>query len=198
MTTLYNNDQNTLRFCFLGKLGLSLFKPRWDYQILNMKGKTKTILVVLVKWRHSANGLFSHSFHLESSSVSFLIEISRARNSTLRFWLFKAILIKEALELVCGVPIADGSQSVFEQKETKLRIRGISYCEISLGGFALLTTGNSANISLSFLICPASVCWLMRDIRNRKVPSNSLNLLSDITSIHSYSTRSSSIKYLLY
>ena len=49
-------------------------------------------------------------------------------------------------------------QSVFEQKETKLRIRGISYCEISLGGFALLTTGNSANISLSFLICPASVC----------------------------------------
>ena len=39
---------------------------------------------------------------------------------------------------------------------------------------------------------------LMRDIRNRKVPSNSLNLLSDITSIHSYSTRSSSIKYLLY
>ena len=84
-------------------------------------------------------------------------------------------------------------QSVFEQKETKLRIRGISYCEISLGGFALLTTGNSANISLSFLICPASVCWLMRDIRNRKVPSNSLNLLSEITSIHSYSTRSSSI-----
>ena len=56
-----------------------------------------------------------------------LTEISWARNSTLRFWLFRAILIKEALELVCGVPIADGSQSVFEQKETKLRIRGISY-----------------------------------------------------------------------
>ena len=47
--TTYNHDQNTLRFCFLGKLGLSLFKPRWDYQILNMKGKTKRNLVVLVK-----------------------------------------------------------------------------------------------------------------------------------------------------
>ena len=33
--------------------------------------------------------------------------------------------------------------------------------------------------------------WLMHDIRNRKVPSNILNLLSDTTSIHSYNTRSS-------
>ena len=41
---------------------------------------------------------------------------------------------------------------MFEQKETKLPIRGISYCEISMGGFALLTTGNSANIVVIFLI----------------------------------------------
>ena len=37
-----------------------------------------------------------------------------------------------------------------------------------------------------------SVCCLMNDIRNRKVPSNILNLFSDTTSIHSYNTRSSS------
>ena len=39
-------------FAFLCKLGLLLFKPHWDYQI-----KTKRILVVVVKWRHRANGL---------------------------------------------------------------------------------------------------------------------------------------------
>ena len=64
-----------------------------------------------------------------------------------------------------------------------------------------LTTGNSANIPLSFqqtwgrgggrLICPASVCFLMYNIRNRKVPSNILNLFSDTTSTHSYNYRSS-------
>ena len=54
---------------------------------------------------------------------------------------------------------------LFEQEETKLR--GISYCKISLGGFTLLTTGNSANIYRNLsnkpggrgkrLICPAIV-----------------------------------------
>ena len=39
-------------FAFLCKLGLLLFQPHWDYQI-----KTKRILVVVVKWRHRANGL---------------------------------------------------------------------------------------------------------------------------------------------
>ena len=43
-------------FAFLCKLGRSLFKPHWDYKI-NMKGKTKRIMVVVVKWRHRANGL---------------------------------------------------------------------------------------------------------------------------------------------
>ena len=164
-----------------------------------MKEKTKRILVVLVKWRHSANGLFSHSFHLESSSVSFLIEISRARNSTLRFWLFKAILIKEALELVCGVPIADGSPFVWTKRKETLwnfllkNFFGRVYSP-------RLTTGNSAKIYRYLsnkpggggegggvrLICPAGVCCLMHDIRNRKVPSIILNLFSDTTSIHSY------------
>ena len=58
-------------------------------------------------------------------------------------------------------------QSVFEQKETKLRIRGISYCEISLGGFvsSRLETrliyrylSNKPGGSGGRLICPASVC----------------------------------------
>ena len=44
-------------FAFFGKLGPLLFKPHWDYK-LNMKGKTKTILVVVVKWRHRE--LFAH------------------------------------------------------------------------------------------------------------------------------------------
>ena len=37
-----------------------------------------------------------------------------------------------------------------------------------------------------------SVCCLMHDVRNRKVPNNILNLFSDTASIHSYNTRSSS------
>ena len=41
------------------------------------------------------------------------------------------------------------------------------------------------------LICPASVCCLMHDIRNRKVPSNIFNLFSDTTCVHSYNSRSS-------
>ena len=37
-----------------------------------------------------------------------------------------------------------------------------------------------------------SVCCLMHDVRNRKVPNNILNLFSATASIHSYNTRSSS------
>ena len=37
-----------------------------------------------------------------------------------------------------------------------------------------------------------SVCCLIHDVRNRKVPNNILNLFSDTASIHSYNTRSSS------
>ena len=37
-----------------------------------------------------------------------------------------------------------------------------------------------------------SVCCLMHDVRNQKVPNNILNLFSDTASIHSYNTWSSS------
>ena len=37
-----------------------------------------------------------------------------------------------------------------------------------------------------------SVCCLMHDVQNQKVPNNILNLFSDTASIHSYNTRSSS------
>ena len=42
-------------FAFLCKLELLLFKAHWNYQILNLKEKTKRILVVVVKWLHRAN-----------------------------------------------------------------------------------------------------------------------------------------------
>jgi len=45
-------------FAFLSKLGLLFIKAHLDYQIynVNMKGKTKRILAVVVKWNHCANG----------------------------------------------------------------------------------------------------------------------------------------------
>ena len=54
-------------FAFLCKLGFLLFKPHWDYQILNMKRKTKRILVVVVKWCHRANGLLRKMSEVSSS-----------------------------------------------------------------------------------------------------------------------------------
>ena len=89
---------------------------------------------------------------------------------------------------------------LFEQKETKLC--GISYGESSLGEFTLLDSRLETRLIYRYLsdkprggegrlICPASVCCLMHDIRNRKVPSNILNLFSDTTNIHSYNSRSS-------
>ena len=89
---------------------------------------------------------------------------------------------------------------LFEQKETKLC--GISYGESSLGEFTLLDSRLETRLIYRYLfnkpgrggwgrlICPASVCCSMHDVRNRKVPSNILNLFSDTTSIHSYSSRS--------
>ena len=71
-----------------------------------------------------------------------------------------------------------------------------------LGGFTLLDSRLETRLIYRYLsdkprggegrlICPASVCCLMHDIRNRKVPSNILNLFSDTTNIHSYNSRSS-------
>ena len=45
-------------FAFLCKLGLLLFKTSQGLPNLNMKRKPKRILVVVVKWRHRAIGLF--------------------------------------------------------------------------------------------------------------------------------------------
>ena len=83
---------------------------------------------------------------------------------------------------------------LFEQKETKLC--RISYLKkLSLGGFTPLDSLLENRLIYRYLsnkpregeggrlICPASVCYLMHDIRNRKVPSIILNLVSDITSI---------------
>ena len=58
MASFYYYDQILQGFAFLCKLALVLFKAHWNYQILNLKGKTKRILVVAVKWRHRANDLF--------------------------------------------------------------------------------------------------------------------------------------------
>ena len=45
-----------------------------------------------------------------------------------------------------------------------------------------------ADILLLNFLYFKSVCCLIHDIRNRKVPSNILNLFSDTISIHSYNT----------
>ena len=74
--------------------------------------------------------------------------------------------------------------------------------KISLGGFTLLDSRLETRLIYRYLSnkpgggggclnCPASVSCLMHDIRNRKVPSNILNLFSDTTSVHSYNSRSS-------
>ena len=55
MASFYYYDQNPSGFCFLVQVRTSsLGLPN-----LNMKGKTKTNLVVVVKWRHLSNGLLS-------------------------------------------------------------------------------------------------------------------------------------------
>ena len=58
--------------------GKLLLKPCRDYSILNMKGNTKWILVVLVViWRHRANGLFwAFLLPQRSRSASRLVSIS--------------------------------------------------------------------------------------------------------------------------
>ena len=77
----------------------------WSEIILVISNRTRTAR----SFDFEITRMISDQIALHSVQLPLLIEISRARNSTLRFWLFKAILIKEALELVCGVPIADGS-----------------------------------------------------------------------------------------
>ena len=49
MASFHYYDQILQGFAFLCKLELLLLKVHWNYQILNLKGKTKRILVVAVK-----------------------------------------------------------------------------------------------------------------------------------------------------
>ena len=61
-------------FTFLCKLGLLSFKPHWGFQIYiwKEKRKTKRILVVVIKWRHRANGLLEQRTEKHSSAWSWL------------------------------------------------------------------------------------------------------------------------------
>ena len=59
MTSFYYYDQNPLGFFFLVRIRAFVIQTSLALQNLNIKGKTKKIMVVVVKWRHRANGLQS-------------------------------------------------------------------------------------------------------------------------------------------
>ena len=58
MTSFYYYDQNPSGVCFLVQIKAFVIQTSLGLPNLNIKGKTKRILVVVVKWRHRANGLF--------------------------------------------------------------------------------------------------------------------------------------------
>ena len=58
MTSFYYYDQNPSGFCFLVQIRAFVIQTSLGLQNLNMKGKTERIMVVVVKWRRRANGLF--------------------------------------------------------------------------------------------------------------------------------------------
>ena len=82
------------------------------------------------------------------------------------------------------------AKSIVVQKRELRFIFSVERCEHAVPLFI-----DAGILPLNFLYFK-SVCCLMYDIRNQKVPSNILNLFSDITSIHSYNTRSSSANKL--
>ena len=89
-----------------------------------------------------------------------------------------------------GSPLSGGQSFQLSQKEYRIKISRMSPNE----KFIFLINPPSGNVKIQKLTAKhiyKSVCCLMHDIRNRKVPSNILNLFSDTTSIHSYNTRSS-------
>ena len=51
MTSFYYYDQNPSAFCYLVLIRAFVIQPSMELQNLNMKGKTKMILVIVVKWR---------------------------------------------------------------------------------------------------------------------------------------------------
>ena len=77
-------------FSFLCKLGLLLFLTSQEFPSLYMKGKTKWILLEVVKWRYRANGLF-HSRQYSSSPD--LLQTSALQSlSTRQFPYYSAIV----------------------------------------------------------------------------------------------------------
>ena len=64
MTSFYYYDQNPSGVCFL----VQIIQTSLGLPNLSVKGKTKRILVVVVKWRHRANGQFQ-SQNLTNSCV---------------------------------------------------------------------------------------------------------------------------------
>ena len=57
MTSFYYYDQNSSGFCFPVQIAAFVVYTSMGSPNLNMKGKTKRILVVEVKWRNRASGL---------------------------------------------------------------------------------------------------------------------------------------------
>ena len=57
MTSFHYYDQNLSGLCFLVQIKAFVIQTSLGLPNLNIKGKTTRILVVVIKWRHCANGL---------------------------------------------------------------------------------------------------------------------------------------------
>ena len=68
MTSFYYYDQNPSGVCFLVQIKAFVIQTLLGLPNLSVKGKTKRILVVVVKWRHRANCRFQ-SQNLTNSCV---------------------------------------------------------------------------------------------------------------------------------
>ena len=66
-------------------------------QNLNMKGKTKKILVIVIKWRHRANGLYKrlNSTHKKNNSWQTITYSTNDKYTTLRVAAPKRRIIRE-------------------------------------------------------------------------------------------------------
>ena len=68
MTSFYYYDQNPSGVCFLVQIKAFVTQTSLGLPNMSVKEKTKRILVVVVKWRHRANGQFQ-SQNLTNSCV---------------------------------------------------------------------------------------------------------------------------------
>ena len=76
MTSFYYYDQNPSGFCFLVQIRAFVIQTLLGLQNLNMKEKTERIMVVVVKWRHRANGLFYHVYMIGGVTCHLLPRLS--------------------------------------------------------------------------------------------------------------------------